>query len=110
MTFDDYQKQAVTTLLSGPDKLTDVIHMALCISGEAGEVSEKIKKLIRDKNGDLAELDVESIKKELGDVLWYLAVMADLLDVSFDDVAKLNVEKLASRKERGTLRGSGDDR
>ncbi len=110
MTFNDYQKQAMTTLLSGPDKLTDVIHMALGISGEAGEVAEKIKKIIRDKNGDLSQLNIEDVKKELGDVLWYLAVMAQLFDISFDEVAQMNVEKLASRKERGVIGGSGDNR
>lgn len=110
MTFDEYQKKAISTLLAGPDKLTDVIHMALGISGEAGEVSEKIKKIIRDKNGDLSELDVNAMKKELGDVLWHLAVMSELLGISFNEVADLNIAKLASRKERGVLGGSGDNR
>jgi NTP pyrophosphatase (non-canonical NTP hydrolase) len=110
MTFDEYQKQAMTTLLKGPDTLTDVIHAVLGISGEAGEVSERIKKLIRDKDGDLSKLDIPDIQKEIGDVLWYLAVLSELLGISFDELAKSNLEKLASRKERGTLRGSGDNR
>ncbi len=110
MTFDDYQKKAKTTLLKGPDTLTDVIHMALGIAGEGGEVSERVKKLIRDNNGDLSKLDKADISKEIGDVLWYLAVLCDILDISFDDVAEKNLEKLASRKVRGKLRGSGDNR
>jgi NTP pyrophosphatase (non-canonical NTP hydrolase) len=110
MTFDEYQKKAITTLLKGPDKLTDVIHAVLGISGEAGEVSERIKKLIRDKNGDLSKLDIPDIKKEIGDVLWYLAVLSDLLGISFEDLAQSNLDKLASRKARGKLRGSGDNR
>ena len=110
MTFDEYQKKAQTTLLSSGDKLLDVLHMALGISGESGEVSEKLKKIIRDNDGDLTKLDLESLKKELGDVLWHLAVMAELLDISFNEIAEKNIEKLASRKERGVLKGSGSDR
>lgn len=110
MTFDEYQKTAITTLLKGPDKLTDVIHMALGISGEAGEVSEKIKKIIRDKDGDLTQLDIPELTKEIGDVLWHLAVLADLLDVSLEKVAIKNIEKLKSRQARGVLGGSGDNR
>ncbi len=110
MTFNEYQKKAKTTLLSSGDELLDVLHMALGISGESGEVSEKLKKIIRDNNGDLSKLDLESLKKELGDVLWHLAVMAELLGISFDEIATLNIEKLASRKKRGVLKGSGSDR
>lgn len=110
MTFNEYQKKAKTTLLSSGDELLDVLHMALGISGESGEVSEKLKKIIRDNNGDLTKLDLESLKKELGDVLWHLAVMAELLGISFDEIATLNIEKLASRKKRGVLKGSGSDR
>jgi len=110
MTFNEYQKKAKTTLLSSGDELLDVLHMALGISGESGEVSEKLKKIIRDNNGDLSRLDLESLKKELGDVLWHLAVMAELLSISFDEIATLNIEKLASRKKRGVLKGSGSDR
>lgn len=110
MTFNEYQKQAIETLLKGPDTLTDVIHMALGISGEAGEVSERIKKIIRDKNGNLADLDIPDISKEIGDVLWHLAVLSDLLGVSFEEVASQNLKKLKSRKQRGVLGGSGDNR
>ena len=110
MTFDEYQQKAKTTLLSTGDQLLDVLHMALGISGESGEVSEKLKKIIRDQKGDLSQLDLDGVKKELGDVLWYLALMADLLGLSFQEVAELNIEKLASRKARGKLGGSGDNR
>lgn len=80
------------------------------ISGEAGEVSELVKKMIRDEDGDLSEERREKLVKELGDLLWYLSKAAREAGVTMEEVATTNIEKLRSRQERGTLRGSGDDR
>jgi NTP pyrophosphatase (non-canonical NTP hydrolase) len=82
--------------------------LGLC--GETGEIAEKIKKLIRDKKAILDEEFISEIKKELGDVLWYLAVLAKQFDLNLNDIAEKNIEKLASRKERNVLSGSGDER
>jgi NTP pyrophosphatase (non-canonical NTP hydrolase) len=110
VTFDDYQKQALTTVLSTGDEFKDLLHWVLGLNGEAGEVAEKLKKIIRDKNGEISEADKQELAKELGDVLWYLAVFAHDLGVSFDEVAAKNIKKLADRKQRNMLGGSGDNR
>ena len=78
--------------------------------GEAGEIAEKMKKVVRDKNSDFASIDLDDMNKELGDVLWHLAVLADYFGISLDDVAETNIAKLASRLERGVIGGSGDNR
>lgn len=110
MTFDEYQKKALTTIISTNDDFKDTLHWVLGINGEAGEVAEKIKKIIRDQNGDITDANKIELAKELGDVLWYLAVLAHQLDCSLDDVARGNLDKLSSRKARGVLSGSGDNR
>jgi len=110
MTFEEYQKQALTTVLSTGDTFKDLLHWVLGINGESGEVAEKLKKIIRDKNGVVSEADKQELAKELGDVLWYLAVFAQDLGVSLDDIAAQNLAKLKSRKDRGVLGGSGDNR
>jgi len=110
MTFEEYQKKALSTVLSTGDEFKDLLHWVLGITGEAGEVAEKVKKIIRDKNSVVTEDDKKELAKELGDVLWYLAVFANDLGVSMDEIAQTNLDKLASRKERGVLGGSGDNR
>ncbi|MGH7241044.1 MAG: nucleoside triphosphate pyrophosphohydrolase family protein [Candidatus Saccharimonadales bacterium] len=110
MNFNDYQKKAITTNLRKEDKFKELMQQVLGLADESGEVLAKFKKWIRDQDADFDKLDRENIKKELGDILWYIAVVADDLDISLDDIATYNIEKLASRHKRGTLRGSGDDR
>src|SRR5579884_3723796 len=110
MTFDEYQKQALTTVITSDDAFKDTLHWVLGINGEAGEVAEKIKKIIRDKGGKLTDEDRKELAKEIGDVLWYLAVFAHDLGYSFDTIAAANLTKLQGRKSRGTLSGSGDNR
>ena len=110
MTFDEYQKQALTTAIHHPNQEMDRTIWVLGIAGEAGEVVEKWKKIVAYRDGIVTDTDKAEIKKEMGDVLWYIAMLAESLDISLEDVAKLNLEKLASRKERGTQRGSGDNR
>ncbi len=110
MDFNTYQKQAVTTFLKGTAWELALPYLALGLNGEAGEVAEKVKKVYRDAEGEVSEATRAAIKKELGDVLWYLAVLAETLGVPLEEVARENLEKLASRKERGVLHGEGDDR
>ena len=86
------------------------MHLVLGLVGEAGEIAEKVKKLVRDKNSDLAQLDRDDMAAELGDVLWYSAVLANFLDLSLNDVAQRNVDKLDDRQHRAVLGGSGDNR
>lgn len=80
------------------------------LSGEAGEVAEQFKKLLRDDDGFLTDERREKIIKELGDVLWYVAAICDEIKVDLQEVARRNVEKLADRAERNVIRGEGDDR
>lgn len=110
MTLDDYQKQALTTVIASDSEFRDLLHWVLGINGEAGEIAEKVKKIIRDKNGEVSDDDKAEMAKEVGDVLWYLAVFAHHLGVSFEEVAQQNLDKLQSRKARGVLGGSGDNR
>jgi NTP pyrophosphatase (non-canonical NTP hydrolase) len=110
MTFDDYQAQALRTNLAKDDKFKELLQQVLGLADEAGEVQSIFKKWIRDQNADFDKLDVDNVKKELGDVLWYIAVIAHDLDIKLSDIAELNIAKLASRLERGTLAGSGDNR
>ncbi len=110
MTFDDYQKQALTTVISDGNEFNDLLHWVLGINGESGEVAEKVKKIIRDKGGKVSEEDKKELGKEIGDVLWYLAVFAHHLGIGFDDIAQANLKKLADRQKRGVLGGTGDNR
>ena len=87
-----------------------IIYPALGLCGEAGEVAEKIKKIIRDKGSVYTPEDKAEIVKELGDVLFYVTALAKDLGFSLEYVAGMNVEKLMSRKERNVLHGNGDNR
>lgn len=109
MEIKEYQEKSRKTAVY-PDKDNNFIYPTLGLSGEAGEVSEKIKKVIRDKEGIIDDETRESIKKELGDVLWYVSQIATELGISLDDIAEENIEKLYSRMKRGKLNGSGDNR
>lgn len=109
MDFKEYQEKSRKTAVY-PDKDNNFIYPTLGLSGEAGEVSEKIKKVIRDKEGIIDDETREAIKKELGDVLWYVSQIATELGLSLDYIAEKNIEKLYSRMERGKLNGSGDNR
>ncbi len=110
MTFDDYQKQALTTAIANPDPLMDTTIWVMGISGEAGEVLEKWKKIVAYRGGQITDDDKAELAKELGDVVWYVAVLAHNLGLSLDDIMQQNVQKLADRKSRGVQKGSGDNR
>ena len=109
MNFDEYQKESKKTALY-PNKGSNLVYPVLGLAGETGEVVEKVKKLIRDKSGKPDEKFKQEIKKELGDVLWYLAQTCTELGLSLDEVARQNLEKIFSRLERNKIHGSGDNR
>ncbi|GIU68429.1 MAG: hypothetical protein KatS3mg001_279 [Candidatus Pacearchaeota archaeon] len=109
MDFKEYQKKAWETAIY-PNKGKNFIYPALGLGGESGEVLEKIKKILRDEKSLLTEEKKEELLNEMGDVLWYLAALSTELNLNLDDIAKKNLEKLKSRKERGKLHGSGDKR
>lgn len=109
MTPNDYQKAALSTAIY-PNQGENYIYPCMGISGESGEIAEKVKKVIRDKEGVLTDTDKEGIAKELGDLCWYVAVLAYELGYDLGDIMQMNLNKLSSRKERGVLSGSGDNR
>lgn len=103
MKMNDYQQQAVETAIY--PNTAQVTYPAMGLANEAGEVLGKVKKIIRD-----GTFNREDIADELGDVLWYAAALARDLNTDLSSIAQRNLDKLASRKERGTLQGSGDTR
>ena len=107
--FDLYQDVAESTAVY-PDKGDNLYYPALGIAGEAGEVCEKIKKIMRDQKGHFTEDNVEEISKELGDVLWYVAMLAVEFNIALSSVAEDNLAKLQDRMNRGVIKGSGDNR
>ena len=109
MDFKTYQKEARKTA-QYPNLGSNNIYPLLGLVGEAGEVAEKVKKVIRDKNGLFDDEAKDAIKKELGDVLWYLSNLCTEFNFSLNDVALLNLEKLKLRASTGKISGSGDDR
>lgn len=110
MTFDEYQKQALTTAVVHPDPLMDKTIYAMGVAGEAGEVVEKWKKIVAYREGKVTQEDINELAKELGDVVWYIAVLADSLGLSFDEIMRRNVDKLKSRQVRNVIKGQGDNR
>ena len=86
------------------------VDKVLGLSGEAGEVADKVKKVIRDQEGKLSVNDKKAIGQELGDILWYVATSARYLGISLEQIASENIEKLESRLSRGKISGSGDER
>lgn len=109
MNLNDYQQLALRTA-SPKDKKNELFHLLLGLSGEAGEIAEKTKKIIRDHDSDFSKLDLDDLKKELGDVLWHVAVIGDYFDIPLNDIGDANIKKLVSRLKRGTIAGSGDNR
>lgn len=109
MNFKEYQEKSRKTAIY-PEAGNNFIYPTLGLSGEAGEVAEKIKKAIRDKEGIVDEERKKEIEKELGDVLWYVSQLASELKLSLKEIAEKNIEKLYSRMDRGKLKGDGDNR
>jgi NTP pyrophosphatase (non-canonical NTP hydrolase) len=109
MTFEEYQKKSRETAMY-PEVGNNFIYPTLGLAGESGEVAEKIKKVLRDDSGVMSPEKKEELKKELGDVLWYLAQISTEIGLSLEEVAAFNIEKLQSRKQRNMISGSGDNR
>ena len=118
MEFSEYQRQAKKTSIYPSGGIQGLAYTCLGLNGEAGEVAERIKKIIRCDYGlkeieglNEAILDVrEDLIKELGDVLWYLSAMCHEIGTNLDEVALVNLAKLKSRMDRGKIKGSGDNR
>jgi len=108
MKLNDYQKMALETAIY-PNEYK-VIYPALGMAGEAGEVADKVKKIIRDNNSKISNEKALEIAKEVGDVLWYCATMANDLGFDLETIAKMNYQKLHSRQQRGVISGNGDNR
>ena len=109
MDLNVYQSAARQTA-SYPDVGRNPIYPTLGLTGEAGEVADKVKKVLRDQDGVFDESAREAIKLELGDVLWYIAQLSMELGYELEDVAAANLAKLSSRAARGRISGSGDQR
>lgn len=113
MTFDEYQEQALTTAHVSEmhqGTLMEKTIWVMGIAGEASEVLEKWKKIVAYKEGQITGEDLDLFKKELGDVVWYIAVLAQSLGLSFDEIMQLNVDKLKDRQKRNVIKGAGDTR
>lgn len=109
MQFKEYQKIAMQERMYGSG--IGVVYPALGLAGEAGEVVDKIKKVVRDYEGDFTLREhVMDISKELGDVLWYLTAIAVDLGMDLDLIAQMNIDKIVSRRQRGVIGGNGDNR
>ncbi len=93
-----------------PDVGSNPIYPTLGLCGEAGEVAEKVKKVLRDQGGEFSADSRAALALELGDVLWYLARLASELDLDLGAIAEANLAKLASRADRNVIAGSGDQR
>ena len=105
---DMYQKVAKTTAIYPREQA--IIYPTLGLTGEAGEVANKVKKIIRDGSNKNDDSLVSEIKSEIGDCLWYIAVLASDFNIKLSDIASSNLEKLANRKKNNTIHGSGDTR
>lgn len=113
MTIKEYQTQAFTTLTTDHaygDISAQLMAQLLGLVGESGEVAEKVKKILRDKDGKLSDEDRQELLKELGDILWYVNAVSQLLGSDLETVAQKNLEKVLSRKARGVTKGKGDNR
>ena len=109
MDFNDYQTKSRKTA-KYPAIGHSIIYPTLGLVNEAGEVAGKIKKVFRDKDGQINPETRDALKAELGDVLWYMAQVATELDLTLEDIAESNIAKLYDRLERGKIKGDGDNR
>jgi NTP pyrophosphatase (non-canonical NTP hydrolase) len=108
MTLNEYQERAIKTAIYGAGHA--IVYPTLGLAGEAGEVADKVKKVLRDNDGVFSEEIKAGLAKEIGDVLWYCAALSRDLGFTLEEISAMNLEKLNSRKERNVIAGSGDDR
>ena len=108
MDMGEYQKQAEAFMIYPADK--KITYPILGLVSEAGEVADKYKKIIRDKNGQMTDEDRTEMLKEIGDVLWYLAAVCTDINMPLHQAALMNIQKLNSRLSRNVIQGSGDNR
>ena len=106
--FNSYQRSATKTAVYPPEH--KILYPALGLAGEAGEVANKVKKVMRDGVENQADDWKEQIASEIGDVLWYCAALATDLNMQLGMIASLNEKKLHDRMDRGKINGSGDNR
>ena len=115
MNMDTYQEKTTETAIYNTTSAIDtntaqLAYVVMGLVGEAGEVANKLKKVIRDGGGTLTKEKRDELVDELGDVFWYLAQCAEKLDIDLSTIATQNLNKLAERKKKNTLQGSGDGR
>lgn len=111
LSMNEYQKGASRTArYPGAGGTNGLVYTTLGLAGEAGELANKVKKVLRDNDGNLNGPMRLALAEELGDCLWYVAMLASELEFTLDDIAEANLDKLASRAERGVIKGSGDQR
>lgn len=108
MQVNDYQRMALETAIYPKEQR--IIYPTLGLTGEAGEVADKVKKVLRDNNGDFTEERRKEIALELGDVAWYLAVSSHDIGYTLEEIFQMNYDKLKSRQQRGKIHGNGDNR
>jgi NTP pyrophosphatase (non-canonical NTP hydrolase) len=109
MTLNDYQTAALRTA-NPKEKKNELFHLLLGLCGETGEIAEKAKKIVRDEDSDFSKWDQDDLVKELGDVMWHVAVTAHYFDIPLDEIGEKNIAKLADRQKRNMIAGSGDNR
>lgn len=108
MEVNDYQRMALETAIYPESQ--KIIYPTLGLTGEAGEVAEKVKKVLRDNNGEFTEEKRKEIAMELGDLAWYLAVASHDIEYTLEEIFQMNYDKLKSRQQRGMIHGNGDNR
>lgn len=107
LSLNEYQMKAVSTL---DHHCGSVDYLTIALAGEVGELANKVKKITRDHNGQIDDHQLNALEGELGDILWYLSVFANRLGIRLENLAQHNLDKCASRKERGLISGEGDNR
>lgn len=113
MELNEYQKKCKKYDVFKPTESfldASLVDKVLGLVGEAGEVADKIKKIVRDKESSPTEKDLLEIAKELGDTFWYLSLLSDYLGFTLEEISNINLEKLESRQKRDKISGSGDNR
>lgn len=110
MNFNQYQEEVKRTAITKLTGIAEVSYSVLGICGESGEVAEKIKKIIRDKDSIISEEDRVLLLKEAGDILWYISKFLSDIGWTLEEAILTNVEKIRDRETRGVLQGNGDNR